>query len=193
MFRVPRDVKDETQLSTFLEAAKNYLADEYFTRKFSSVDFRPDDASAGPSFIYPTNNRAGVWAYDAALEERAMRTFPRPDLWINGDFRVRMWYSGGTAAAGTNIVWQVKVVGHSETGNLSAGTLLVTQTITAPGPVVAEDLDVTEFYVLTAPITAAYELLNVEVARRGIDGSDNYAGEGYFVALTLQYYPRDRQ
>jgi hypothetical protein len=169
-----------------LETLNPYVEDGYYNRWLGAGDFH----YTTPVFGVRANVLLGLRFAEGSTVE-AVAQFRRPDLWINGYFKVTVYWSPAATDAG-NVRFITTTSGLAVGDALSAATTLdATTSVEANGT--SNTLYSTEITELTNPITVDYDIISVGINRDSGHGDDTSAQNWWLHGANVEYFPVNYQ
>ena len=177
----------EARDKTNLLAIDRYARADYYRHPISPGSFTGQGAFGGV-----VGNLSYIQFNDSGSQD-AWYTFPRPELWHNGNFTLTLYYSFTTTSANTKR-FVATLYGHPVGGTHGGGTSLYSETVLTVGH--TADVILQKDIVnpaKTSPVIADYALLSLVMSHSGAHASDTSAANMRFYGGYLTYHPRGQQ
>lgn len=166
--------------------------DVYDVKELGPGDFYDLALGGAPvTFARPGLSRFDVLVFPKAgnTTSIAFATVRRRKMWVKGNLRCRVIYSGSAGAA------QAIVFGATP-APLAVGGLLSTaySTVSASIPSVGTANALAEFvYTTFVPVDASHRVISIQLFRDAGNAADTYAGDFYVSMVLLEYIPAVRE
>ncbi|MHC4844124.1 MAG: hypothetical protein ACYTEE_10020 [Planctomycetota bacterium] len=161
------------------------LRDEYY-----KVVFTPTNVELTGSAVLGAVNSNPVVVLGGGANDAVRATFPKPELWRNGEASVLVyWSTDGTDST----VQQLKIAlrGIGVVGSAMSNTTVILETKSIAPSGTADVLYDDEWTTITNPILDTYDVLSFVFQRLGV--ADGNTDDTYFLGAIVEFLPVHRQ
>jgi hypothetical protein len=173
-----------------LRSLASHVHDDHYVRGLSPSDLVPEPGGAAYAVV-----GAGRWLPlslpDAVFLTSGIAHFDRPSEWVLGKLKFRLRYS---SPVGSTSNFRVGIQSFAvKAGEVaSTATVIVSATVTLPGPVVANTILTHEVY-STANVERDDELLSARVFRLGTNAADVNVNDFHVYGLRVEHISAVRE